>query len=374
MSSGDGSTRKSLELLIQVSAWTGGILAAGVGGLLYAFVSKDTASEVIPYFKWVLVPLLIALAVTWWLQIHVALHARELEIKDAKAARKAAPTGAPVAVSPAPAQVPAPAEAAAKVPADDIDAEPAAKATRRGSINASIWIQAIAQTLALIMIGVVFLLYKGAKSEPESVSLLSSESDDKQISYLMKVRIPDEKDKKKSTSVLRLLVSEGGGNWRVCTIDPAAKGDQAQCPAVPPSGAGGPTLQLMGDPILFHRLQYKLKYEFERRTVDLTDQVCKAKQTILEAKAGGVLVVGSHDRARLVDGAAVDSNESLARLRASSVASFLLEKNSCGPAIETVISFNTAPVLATRELGRNSDLAADRSVRVYGLVTINPKH
>jgi len=141
-----------------------------------------------------------------------------------------------------------------------------------------------------------------------------------------------------------------------------------QCPAGQPSPTGSPALQLMGEPILFHRLQYKLKYQLAGRAVDLTEAVCATKQAILNAGASGVFVVGSHDRAPVSDGAAVDSNESLAQLRASSVASFLSESNSCGPAVQSVISLNAAPVLATKEVSRGTDVSADRNVRVYGLV------
>jgi hypothetical protein len=359
MNSGEGSPRKSMELLIQISSWTGGIFAAAIGGLVYAFVAKDTPPEVIPYFKWVLIPLLLALAATWWLQMHVALHARELEIKDLKAARGAA--GASAAESEAVAQTVA-ADSATNGRAKDKKK----KKSRAESINDAIGAQIAFQCVALFTIGFVFVRYTGPKLE--SWSLVANQSDGRHISYLMKVRMPDAKDHEQSAAQLRLLLSDADGNWRMCTIDPATKDGGALCPSPTGTAAGGPALRLMGAPILFHQLQYKLKYEVEDRTVDLSDDVCVAKKALLEARAGGALVIGSHDRERVLGGANVDTNESLARLRASSVAAFLAEDNACGRAVETVISLNAAPVMATHDVALHSDVSADRSVRIYGLI------
>src|SRR5687768_16590024 len=86
MSNGEVKGPKSLEMPIQVSAWTGGILAAAVGGLLYAMISKDTPPEAIPFFKIIVIPLCLSLLGTWYVQIHTALHARELEIAEPKPA------------------------------------------------------------------------------------------------------------------------------------------------------------------------------------------------------------------------------------------------------------------------------------------------
>jgi hypothetical protein len=357
MNSAEGPPRKSMELLIQISSWTGGIFAAAIGGLVYAFVAKDTPPEVIPYFKWVLIPLLLALAATWWLQMHVALHARELEIKDLKSARGT--TGAGVDEDQATAQT---------VAADGATNGGAKKKkhSRSETINDAIHVQIVFQCIALVIIGFVFVWYTGPKLE--SWSLIANQSDGRHISYLMKVRMAGTKGSEQSASQLRLLVSDADGNWRMCTIDPATKDGGALCPSPTGTAAGGPALRLMGAPVSFHRLQYRLKYEVEHHTVDLSDDVCVAKKALLQAMAGGALVIGSHDRERVLGGASVDTNESLARLRASSVAAFLSEDNACGRAVETVISLNAAPVMATRDVALHSDVSADRSVKIYGLI------
>jgi hypothetical protein len=164
------------------------------------------------------------------------------------------------------------------------------------------------------------------------------------------------------------LVSDAAGNWRVCAIDPAVDDNRVQCPRQPTSGSSA-LLRLIADPILFHRLQYKLRYKLGNQFIDLTGEACNAKKAILQANAGGVFVVGSHDRDR-VTGTAVDTNESLAQLRAASVAAYLMEDNACGRAVGPVITLNTAPLLATSDVARGRDLAADRSVKVYGLVSV----
>jgi hypothetical protein len=348
MSNGEGKSHKSLELLIQVSAWSGGILAAAVGGFLIAFGSKDTAPEVLHYFKWAVIPLILALLSTWYVQIHAAQLARELDSLDAQS-------------PPVDSKLPAAQAGAGSAAASSNQP----KATRLRSIKASIALQVGFQTLALIMIAVGVYRYKAPAPEPWS--LIAHEASDREISYLMTMR--QTSDDQKTATNLRLLIADGSGGLRLCTIDPAAKDGPLQCAADPSRETGAPALQLMGDPILFHRLRYKLKYDYDKHEVDLTPDVCKSKQALLKANAGGVLVVGSHDRERIPDGADVNSNESLARLRASSVADYLAESNACGPGVESVISLNAAPVMATRDTAAASDVSTDRSVKVYGLIS-----
>lgn len=346
MSDGEGKAPKSLELLIQVSAWTGGILAAAVGGFLVAFGSKDTPPEIVGRFKWAVIPLVLALLGTWYIQIHAALRARELELDDTNKAD-----------SP---------------PADQKEGKK--KSSRPLLIRWSIYFQVGCQTIALLAIALGVYFYQGAAPEPWT--LVASQSNDRQISYLLKVRIPrtteaagEGEESKTGTLQPRLLVSDANDNWRVCDIDLAAQDDHVQCPSKSAPAQGNSMLQRIGDPILFHRLQYKLKDRIKGQIVDLTDAVCQAKRTLLSAHAGGVLVIGSHDRDRIIGGASVDSNESLARLRASSVASFLAQNNTCGPSIDSVIALNSAPVLATKEVDNRTDLSMDRSVSIYGLVS-----
>lgn len=308
---------RSLELLIQASAWIGGILAAAVGGFLVAFGSKETPPEVIERFKWALIVLVLALLATWYVQFHAARYARELEL--------AATTGTPP------------------------------KTSAGASMNRWTTFQVGCQMLALVLIGYGIVRYQGPAREPWSI--VAHEASGPQISYLLKVG-----------GALRLLVSDAQGQWRTCTVDVAAPDGRVPCPAGQPTPAAASGLRPIGDAILFDRLQYSLKYRYRERDVDLTPVVCEAKRSIHDAGVKGILVVGSHDRDRIPGGAAVASNESLARLRAQSVADFLGTTNDCGGALEPIVAFNGAPVLATRETPRGADVSSDRSVRIYGFV------
>jgi hypothetical protein len=74
------------------------------------------------------------------------------------------------------------------------------------------------------------------------------------------------------------------------------------------------------------------------------------------------------ERAGYGGGGGGGTNESLARLRAASVAAYLSQDNLCGTGVGSMISLNGAPLLATPALPKEANLSADRQVVVYGLV------
>lgn len=121
---------------------------------------------------------------------------------------------------------------------------------------------------------------------------------------------------------------------------------------------------------MFDTSQWAITYSVDGRTVDLTAVVCETKRALSARNAGGVVVVGRHDR-RILRGtpaAELHSNAALAQQRAETVAKYLSEANDCGGPVGPVIRVIAAPVILGRGQASAEALAADRSVEVYGLV------
>jgi outer membrane protein OmpA-like peptidoglycan-associated protein len=122
--------------------------------------------------------------------------------------------------------------------------------------------------------------------------------------------------------------------------------------------------------IRFDVAEASLRYRAGEREVDLTPAVCEAKRALAAADARGVLVVGHADRRELRRDARVRwaSNTALAQARADAVAEHLSQSNECGPALTPVVRVVGGPRFPGRAV-TEAQLAADRSVVVYGLVT-----
>ncbi len=316
-------THKSLELHVQTTAWTGGIIAAAVGGVLVALNSHDTPSAMLGPLRCLGFALLVALVASAYMQYHAILVLKAQEQNDEADLQK-----------------------------------------HRRNVKAS---QAVMFAFLALAVGILVVELFGHKPPPSKTwSVVSSQSPQRES--LIVLAQPE-------TSKLRTLTKKDDElAWLVCEVDPTILGRSGTTcgheGVGSVSSAPRPVFQLMGDPIVFDPAKFTLKYSAGGRSIDLSDRVCAAKHALLAQAAGGVIVVGRHDRRPLSPSAAVEvgSNATLAQLRAESVAQYLSAENECGGSVAPVIRVIAGPAVVQSHEVTSEALTSDRAVEIYGLV------
>lgn len=122
--------------------------------------------------------------------------------------------------------------------------------------------------------------------------------------------------------------------------------------------------------IRFDAAEASLRYRMNETSVDLTSAVCALKQSLTAQNVGGVLVVGRYDQRELRGPVRRrwSSNQALAQARADAVADFLATDNECAAGLGAVVRLVGGPKYPGKTVSADQ-LAADRSVEVFGLVT-----
>ena len=320
--------RKSFELYAQVAAWTGGIAAAAAGGVLLALVSPETPASIIRILRALGFALIIAVVACGYMQYHAigVVNAHEREAKE------------------------------------DIESS-------RKYLGWSQRAMIVAFAVALLALAVGLLMFKPNSPGSKAWSVVGTSSSERESLVVM--------GRAGSSTIRTLTRIAGRDGWTVCEVSAekigqAGRGCGVAVPDNQPAQAGlRPILQRMDASIVFDPGKSTLKYEYAERDVDLEDQVCKAKQGLRNASAGGVIVVGRHDMQHLTGSATreLGSNQTLAQRRAEAVAFYLASDSKCGRAVGPVISVAVAPVIIPTGRPTPEALAADRSVDVFGLTT-----